>query len=71
MQAWWATAVLPTCVLGMQRVVTVQAEPDDEDEAEDSDGEDFLLKGPRSDLELRYAVMLQPSCTTVTPARSR
>jgi len=41
-----------------------QAEPDDEDEAEDSDGEDFLLKGPRSDLELRCGqapIILHPT----------
>ena len=39
-------------------MVAEQAEPDDEDEAEDSDGEDFLLKGPRSDLELRCSHIL-------------
>ena len=31
----------------------MQAEADEADEGEQSDGEDFLLKGPRTDLELR------------------
>ena len=48
--AWQLLCCRP---LDGHHVVTGQAEPDDEDEAEDSDGEDFLLKGPRSDLELR------------------
>ena len=43
-------------------LVTVQAEPDDEDEAEDSDGEDFLLKGPRNDLELRRDLLALHPC---------
>ena len=42
----------------------LQSAAEEEQEDEESDGEGFLLKGPRSDLQLRWA---HPPCTLLWP----